>query len=259
MRLPCKERSLFFRFDTMASSSVAASLRLRSELWRRACANACTTEFTTEFTWSGRQLSTSTTASSPPEDSPGTGTSTGTETAVVDSRINPLQQAPGTGLLERETTTRSPASRYGAQHAHATLRGAKISPRKLNEFVDIIRGEHIEDALIQCSIHTKKAARMTGKLLESAKANAINNHGLDGDNLKVDQAWVGKGQYLRRVSIHGRGRSGVMHKNRAHLTVVLKEEPGLGRRVQVMPPVWERRTERTERTERERRGELSES
>jgi large subunit ribosomal protein L22 len=222
----------------MASSSLAASLRLRGELWRRACASAWTTEFATEFTWhsSGRQLSTSTTASSPPEDSPGTGT---TETAVVDSRINPLQQAPGTGLLERETTT--PASRYGAQHAHATLRGAKISPRKLNQFVDIIRGQHIEDALIQCSIHTKKAARMTGKLLESAKANAVNNHGLDGDNLKVDQAWVGKGQYLRRVSIHGRGRSGVMHKNRAHLTVVLKEEPGLGRRVQVMPPVWERR------------------
>jgi large subunit ribosomal protein L22 len=106
--------------------------------------------------------------------------------------------------------------------------------------VDIIRGQHIDDAIIQCQIHTKKAAQMTGKLLESARANAVNNHGLDGSILNVDQAWVGKGQYLRRVSIHGRGRSGVMHKNRAHLTVVLKEGDA-ERRVRVIKPVWERR------------------
>lgn len=199
-------------------------------------------------------------------------TETGGASTASSISINPLQQAPaGTTREQRQndglttttgsasssgratpsdatttmTTTTATTSRYGPQHAHATLRGARISPRKLNQFVDVIRNQHIEDALIQCQIHPKKAARMTGKLLESARANAIHNHGLDGNNLKVDQAWVGKGQYLRRVSIHGRGRSGVMHKNRAHLTVVLKEEAGVARRTQVIKPVWERRADRS--------------
>lgn len=168
--------------------------------------------------------------------------------AASDTAINPLQRAPGqvsttaVGEVEEATVSTSgrPTSRYGPQRAHATLRGARISPRKLNQFVDIIRGQHVDDAIIQCQIHTKKAAQMTGKLLESARANAVHNHGLDGSVLNVDQAWVGKGQYLRRVSIHGRGRSGVMHKNRAHLTVVLKEGDS-ERRVRVIKPVWERR------------------
>ena len=172
--------------------------------------------------------------------------------ASSDTTINPLQQAPGqvsataTGELEETASTSGrPISRYGPQRAHATLRGARISPRKLNQFVDIIRGQHIDDAIIQCQMHAKKAAQMTGKLLESARANAVQNHGLDGNVLNVEQAWVGKGQYLRRVSIHGRGRSGVMHKNRAHLTVVLKEGDA-ARRVRVIKPVWERRDDAIE-------------
>lgn len=145
--------------------------------------------------------------------------------------LNPLQQAPDSAGF-------SP-SRAGEKRAMAVLRGARIGPRKLNHFVDVLRGLHVEDALIQCRVHHKKAARMCEKLLESAKANAVTNHGLDGENLKVDQAWVGKGQYLRRVSIHGRGRSGVMHKTRSHLTIVLKEEP-TPRKTRVIPMVQER-------------------
>jgi len=148
-----------------------------------------------------------------------------------EDSLNPLQQAPNSGGF-------SP-SRAGEKKAMAVLRGARIGPRKLNQFVDVLRGLHVEDALIQCRVHHKKAARMCEKLLESAKANAVTNHGLDGENLKVDQAWVGKGQYLRRVSIHGRGRSGVMHKTRSHLTIVLKEE-ATPRKTRVIPMVQER-------------------
>jgi large subunit ribosomal protein L22 len=164
----------------------------------------------------------------------------------ADNTINPLQQVPATSIDQADETGQTGAtagvstSRMGEKRAHAVLRGARIGPRKLNSFVDVIRGVHIDDALIQCKIHNKKAARLTEKLLESARANAVNNHGLDGSQLMVDQAWVGKGQYLRRVSIHGRGRSGVMHKTRSHLTVVLKEEDNVPRKVKVMPMVQER-------------------
>lgn len=151
--------------------------------------------------------------------------------------INPLQQAPSMSDLNTKLTY-SPSS-AGEKRARAVLRGARIGPRKLNQFVDVLRGLHIEDALIQCRVHHKKAARMCEKLLESAKANAVTNHGLDGANLKVDEAWVGKGQYLRRVSIHGRGRSGVMHKTRSHLTIVLKEE-ATPRKTKVIPMLQER-------------------
>lgn len=151
--------------------------------------------------------------------------------AEAEDSVNPLQQSPTAGGY-------SP-SRAGEKKAIAVLRGARIGPRKLNQFVDVLRGLHVEDALIQCRVQHKKAARMCEKLLESAKANAVTNHGLDGDALKVDEAWVGKGQYLRRVSIHGRGRSGVMHKTRSHLTIVLKEE-ATPRKTKVIPMVQER-------------------
>lgn len=157
--------------------------------------------------------------------------------------LNPLQQTPVTATAGQtddieERQIYSP-SKAGEKCAQAVLRGARIGPRKLNMFVDVFRGLHIEDALIQCQIHHKKAARLCEKLLLSAKANATNNHGLDGSKLKVKEAWVGKGKYLRRISIHGRGRSGVMHKYRSHLTIILKEEE-TPRRTKVIPMLQER-------------------
>lgn len=161
-------------------------------------------------------------------------------TAQEPTGLNPLQQAPlpsKAGVTDG-TVSASP-SKAGEKCAHAILRGARIGPRKLNMFVDLLRGLHIEDALIQCRVHHKKAARLCEKLLMSAKANAVTNHGLDASKLKVKEAWVGKGQYLRRISIHGRGRSGIRHKYRSHLTVVLKEE-ATPRRTKVIPLIQEK-------------------
>ena len=156
--------------------------------------------------------------------------------------INPLQQAPVSSSVNEEDVEKmlkfSPST-AGEKCARAILRGARIGPRKLNTFAALLRGLHIEDALIQCRVHHKKAARMCEKLLMSAKANAVTNHGLDGSKLKVKEAWVGKGQYLRRISIHGRGRSGIMHKYRTHLTVILKEEE-TPRRTKIVPMLQER-------------------
>jgi ribosomal protein L22 len=156
--------------------------------------------------------------------------------------INPLQQTPISSSANEEDVEKmlkySPST-AGEKCARAVLRGAHIGPRKLNMFAALLRGLHVEDALIQCKVHHKKAARMCEKLLMSAKANAVTNHGLDGSKLKVKEAWVGKGQYLRRISIHGRGRSGIMHKYRSHLTVILKEEE-TPRRTKIVPMLQER-------------------
>jgi large subunit ribosomal protein L22 len=155
---------------------------------------------------------------------------------ATPSSINPLQQMPSPKPSSNQT--QSPSNNI----ARAILRGVAISPRKLNDFVRILPGLHMEDALIQCRIHHKKSARICERVLLSARANATTNHGLDAARLCVSQAWVGKGQYLKRVSIHGRGRSGVLHKKRSHLTIILREadEP-VPRRTRVIPMMQERK------------------
>lgn len=147
--------------------------------------------------------------------------------------MNPLQQVP---VSAEKNYVESSA---GRSRASAVLRGVAISPQKLNLFARLLRGLHIEDALIQCRMHHKKAAKICEKVLLSARANAINNHGLSDANLKVDETWVGKGRHLKRVAIHGRGRSSTMLKYRSHLTIILKEE-AVRRRTRIIPMLAER-------------------
>ncbi|KAK9809209.1 hypothetical protein WJX72_011485 [[Myrmecia] bisecta] len=100
---------------------------------------------------------------------------------------------------------------------------AAISPKKLNYAATLLRKLHIDDALLQCLASPKKSLRMCHKVLLSAKANAVNNHGLDASRLGIEKAFVGRGTHLKRIAIHGRGRSGLRMKYRSHLTIVLKE------------------------------------
>lgn len=152
--------------------------------------------------------------------------------------MNPLQQAPAP-VIRGSTAAGAAAADDAALTASAILRGVAISPRKLNMFAKLLRGLHLEDALIQCRMHPKKSARICEKVLLSARANATNNQGLDASRLKVEEAWVGRGTHLKRISIHARGRSGTKHKYRSHLTVLLKEGDA-PRRVRVIPMLQER-------------------
>ena len=93
-----------------------------------------------------------------------------------------------------------------SERASAVLRGAKGSPKKFGAFLRVVRGLRAEDALIQCNLSPKRVAKTIGRVIQSAIGNAVNNQGLDRDRLVVAEATCGKGQYLRRVSIHGRGR-----------------------------------------------------
>ncbi|MEM7694276.1 MAG: 50S ribosomal protein L22 [Pseudomonadota bacterium] len=107
--------------------------------------------------------------------------------------------------------------------ARAVNRMIKVSPQKLNLVASLIRGKQVERALAELEFSQKRIAREVKKTLESAIANAENNHDLDVDALVVKEAYVGKAMQLRRFRPRGRGRVGGITKQFSHLTIVVRE------------------------------------
>ena len=115
-------------------------------------------------------------------------------------------------------------------HPHAKVRAvrreAKGSPKKFNDVCRLVRGLSVDDAVAQCALSPKKYADVVRKVILSAAANATNNHDLDREKLLVAEALVGKGTFIKRVSVHGRGRAGVITKPRSHVTIAVAEASG---------------------------------
>lgn len=107
--------------------------------------------------------------------------------------------------------------------AKAVLRTLRTSPQKLNLVAQQIRGLKVEKALADLSFSPKRIAGSVKKTLESAIANAENNHNLDTDALVVAEAYVGNSLVMKRFHTRGRGRSARVLKPFAHLTIVLRE------------------------------------
>jgi large subunit ribosomal protein L22 len=107
--------------------------------------------------------------------------------------------------------------------AKAVARMLRISPQKLNLLAQLIRGKKVSKALADLQFSRKRAALDVKKTLESAIANAENNHDLDVDDLVVAQAFVGKALVLKRFSPRARGRAGRIEKPFANLTIVVRE------------------------------------
>ncbi|MGI6680350.1 MAG: 50S ribosomal protein L22 [Bdellovibrionota bacterium] len=103
----------------------------------------------------------------------------------------------------------------------ATLRGVRISPRKLRLVADLIRGKNVSDALQILAFMPKKAAKITSSVLKSAIANARNNSNIDIDDLVVEQAYVDMGRTLRRFMPRARGVATRIRKRSSHLTISL--------------------------------------
>ncbi|HTA99840.1 MAG TPA: 50S ribosomal protein L22, partial [Bradyrhizobium sp.] len=102
--------------------------------------------------------------------------------------------------------------------AKAVARTLRISPQKLNLLAQLIRGKKVATALAELEFSRKRIARDVRKCLESAIANAENNHDLDVDDLIVAEAHVGKALVMKRFSPRARGRSGAILKPFSHLT-----------------------------------------
>lgn len=107
--------------------------------------------------------------------------------------------------------------------AKAVCRMLRVSPQKLNLVAQLIRGKAVEKALADLEFSRKRIAVDVKKTLESAIANAENNHGLDVDDLVVAEAFVGKALIMKRFSPRARGRAGRVEKPFANLTIVVRE------------------------------------
>lgn len=107
--------------------------------------------------------------------------------------------------------------------AKAIARMLRISPRKLNMVAATIRGKSVASALADLSFSRKRIAQDVKKTLESAVANAENNHDLDVDALIVAEAHVGKALVMKRFRPRGRGKAGRIEKPFSHLTIVVRE------------------------------------
>ena len=107
--------------------------------------------------------------------------------------------------------------------AKAVARMLRISPQKLNLVAQLIRGKKVATALADLEFSRKRIARDVRKCLESAIANAENNHDLDVDELVVAEAHVGKALVIKRFTPRGRGRMGRIMKPFSHLTIVVRE------------------------------------
>jgi large subunit ribosomal protein L22 len=107
--------------------------------------------------------------------------------------------------------------------AKAVARMLKVSPQKLNLLAQLIRGKKVSTALADLEFSRKRIATDVRKCLESAIANAENNHDLDVDDLVVSEAHVGKALVIKRHHSRGRGRMGPINKPFAHLTIVVRE------------------------------------
>ena|SRR5689334_570671 len=107
--------------------------------------------------------------------------------------------------------------------AKAVARMLRISPQKLNLVAALIRGKKVSSALADLEFSRKRIAGDVRKCLESAIANAENNHDLDVDDLVVAEAYVGKALVMKRFHARGRGRAGGILKPFSNLTIVVRE------------------------------------
>ena len=107
--------------------------------------------------------------------------------------------------------------------AKAVARMLRVSPRKLNLVAQLIRGKKVDIALADLQFSRKRIAVDVKKCLESAIANAENNHDLDVDDLIVAEAHVGNGIVMKRFAPRGRGRSGRIFKPFSQLTIVVRQ------------------------------------
>ena len=107
--------------------------------------------------------------------------------------------------------------------AKAVARMLRVSPQKLNLVAQLIRGKKVAAALADLTFSQKRIAKEVKKCLESAIANAENNHELDVDELIVAEAHVGKALELKRFHPRGRGRMGKILKPFSNLTIVVRQ------------------------------------
>lgn len=107
--------------------------------------------------------------------------------------------------------------------ARAIAKYVRISPRKVNIVLSLIRGKNVKEALAILKFTPKAASEIVIKIVKSAAANAENNHEMNPDNLYIAESYANQGPTLKRFQPHAQGRAFRINKRTSHITVVLKE------------------------------------
>ncbi|MBP8214920.1 MAG: 50S ribosomal protein L22 [Propionivibrio sp.] len=113
--------------------------------------------------------------------------------------------------------------RVAENEAFAKTKMLRTSPQKLNLVAALIRGKKVDKALADLTFSHKRIAGDVKKCLQSAIANAENNHNLDVDNLIVAEAWVGKNLVMKRGRPRARGRYGKIMKPFSEITIKVRQ------------------------------------
>ncbi len=111
----------------------------------------------------------------------------------------------------------------GKDEGRAVLKYARISSRKVKIVLDLIKDKGIDEAYGIVKYTPKAASEVLFKLLKSAESNAINNNGLNRDELYISEAFASQGPTLKRIMPRAQGRANRINKRTSHVTLVLKE------------------------------------
>ena len=133
--------------------------------------------------------------------------------------MQPTKKLRGNKSMSKEKNGR----RVGDNEAMAKLRMIKTSPQKLNLVAQLIRNKPVAKALSDLRFSKKRVAKEVSNCLQSAIANAENNHGLDVDELVVQSAYVGKNMVLKRGRPRARGRYGKILKPFSQITIIVRQ------------------------------------
>ena len=108
--------------------------------------------------------------------------------------------------------------------ARAIAKYVRISPRKVNIVLNLIRGKDVKEALAILKFTPKSASEIITKIIKSAVANAENNHEMNADNLYIAESYADQGPTLKRFQPHAQGRAFRIKKRTSHITVVVREK-----------------------------------
>ncbi|MGL5540418.1 MAG: 50S ribosomal protein L22 [Erysipelotrichaceae bacterium] len=105
----------------------------------------------------------------------------------------------------------------------ATAKTLRIPPRKARLVIDLIRGKSVEEAAAILKFTPNHAATAVSKVLKSAVSNAVNNNGMNEENLYVKACYANEGVTLKRFMPRAKGSASAIHKRTSHITVVVAE------------------------------------
>ena len=131
------------------------------------------------------------------------------------------KKAPAKKAAKAEKKVEAP-KKPAPTEARAIAKNVRLTPRKARLVIDLVRGKNVKEALGLLAMTNRAASEPVSKLIKSAAANAVNNFGMDEDNLYIAQIWANDGLRMKRYLPRAKGSASGLVKRNCHLTVVVK-------------------------------------